>query len=227
MDKNIKFSERPMKEKIIYAVVVGILCVSAIVVGIVSVANRKDDELPEDNNPPVEGTEGNENEGGEGEGNGGEEENKEPEKLTFVAPLVGSVAKSHSTDVPVFSDTLGEWRIHTGIDISADEGAPVYAAADGTVTGVYKDPLLGKTVEITHRDGIVSCYSNLASEVSVSVGDEVKSGDAIGAVGDSSLTELADEPHLHFEMKVNGVSVNPLDYISEESKNASLGIVDL
>ena len=227
MDKKIKFSERPAKERIIYAIVVGILCVSAIVVGIVSVANRKDDGLPEDNPPASEGeNNGGENSGGENEGQtpNGDEGNKTPEKLTFISPLVGTVAKSHSTEVPVFSDTLGEWRVHTGIDISAEEGAPVYAAASGTVTRVFSDPLLGRTVEITHEGGIVSCYSNLAAAVNVAVGDEVMTGAEIGAVGDTSLTELADEAHLHFEMKLNGVSVNPLDYISEESKQLSLGI---
>ena len=223
MDKNIKFSDRPMKEKIVYAIVVGILCVSAIVVGIVSVANKKVDEIPEET-PPA--SDGGENESGAVEDTGSDE-NTTPEKLTFTSPLIGNVVKSHSTDAPVFSDTLGEWRIHTGIDIGADEGATVYAAAAGTVTGVYKDPLLGKTVEITHEGGIVSCYSNLDSAVSVQVGDTVTAASAIGKVGDTSLTELADEAHLHFEMKVNGVSVNPLDYISEESKSASLGIVDL
>ena len=223
MDKNIKFSDRPMKEKIVYAIVVGILCVSAIVVGIVSVANKKVDEIPEEA-PPV--SDGGENESGAVEDTGGDEDTTH-EKLTFTSPLIGNVVKSHSTDAPVFSDTLGEWRIHTGIDISADEGATVYAAAAGTVTGVYKDPLLGKTVEITHEGGIVSCYSNLDSAVSVQVGDTVTAASAIGKVGDTSLTELADEAHLHFEMKVNGVSVNPLDYISEESKSASLGVVDL
>ena len=225
MDKKIKFSDRPMKEKIIYAVVVGILCVSAIIVGIVSVANREE-PLPEDPSADGSQVEGGENNGDSTDGEG-EEDNNAPAKVTYTAPVVGEVAKSHSTEVPVFSDTLGEWRIHTGIDVSAEEGAEVYAAADGTVSRVYRDPLLGRSVEITHADGAVSCYSNLENTVKVSEGDTVSAGTVIGTVGDTSLTELADEPHLHFEIKVNGVSVNPLDYISEDSKRASLGITDL
>ena len=59
----------------------------------------------------------------------------------------------------------------------------------------------------------------------LTVGDEIAAGDVIGKIGDSAVSELADEPHLHFEMTVNDVSVNPLDYITEESKSASLGIV--
>ena len=84
--------------------------------------------------------------------------------------------------------------------------------------------MLGNTVEITHEGGIVSRYSNLSETSLPTVGTKVDSGAKIGCVGDSAISELADEAHLHFEMLVSGVSVNPLDYISEESKSASLGI---
>lgn len=235
MDNKIKFSDQPRKVKIIYAVVIGVLCVTAVVIGIVSAMNRTPD-TPDDDptaNLPTDG-EGEENEGGDGTQGGdstdeGEkEEEKTPEKLTFTSPVVGEVVKGHSIDTPVFSDTLQEWRVHTGIDISADEGTEVRAAADGTVTKVYSDPLLGKTVEITHDGGIVSLYSNLASaDIAVKEGDAVKSGALLGYVGDTSLSELADEAHLHFAIKVEGVSVNPLDYISEDSKKASLGITEV
>ncbi len=223
MDKKIKFSEQPTRVKIIYAVVVAVLCITAIVVGIVGVAARKDN-TPSDNTPPA--NEG-ENSGEQNPDDGGSEgeENTPPAKVTYVSPLVGSIAKGHSSEVPVFSTTLNEWRIHTGIDISAEEGSEVYAVCDGTVSAVYAHPLHGRTVEVTHSGGIISVYSNLSAEgLKVNVGDSVASGALIGVVGDTSLTELCDEPHLHFEMKVNGVSVNPLDYISEESKKASLGV---
>ena len=148
--------------------------------------------------------------------------------MTFVSPVVGEVTKGHSLEIPVFSSTLQEWRVHTGIDISANEGSEVFASADGTVSRVYSDPFLGKTVEITHSGGIVSTYSNLAAtDIAVKEGDTVKSGALIGLVGDTSLSELADEAHLHFSIKVNGVSVNPLDYISDDSKKASLGITEV
>ena len=166
--------------------------------------------------------------GNEDEGKNEGEEDKKPEKLSFVSPVVGEVVKQHSLDMPVFSTTLNEWRVHTGIDISTEDGAEVFAAADGTVSRVYSDPLLGKSVEITHEGGIVSVYSNLSpTDIAIAEGDTVKSGALIGKVGDSSLSELAEEPHLHFGVKVNGVSVNPLDYISEESKKASLGITEV
>ncbi len=204
MDKKINFKDQPTRAKIIYVAVVAVLTVTAIVVGIVSAASKKEDVPPIDNNPPIV----------EGEGDGEGEGVPEPEKTTYVMPTVGEVAKSHSLDVPVFSTTLGDFRIHTGIDISAEEGAAVVSAADGTVTRVYNDHFLGKTVEISHTGGVITQYSNLdADSITVAVGDSVKCGEKIGAVGDTSLTELADESHLHFEVKLEGVSVNPLDYV--------------
>ena len=95
----------------------------------------------------------------------------------------------------------------------------------GVQTCALPISLLGYTVEITHKDDIKTRYSNLSSDVGdLKVGDEVARGDKIGVVGDSSLSELAEEPHLHFEVLLKDVKVNPMDYINEESKKASLGI---
>ena len=222
MDKKFSFSDQPTKVKIIYGAVIAVLCISAIIVGIVSVASRKEETPPiEDTKPPVTDVTPPSTD---------KEEDKtpEPEKpkpTSFVSPLVGVVAKEHSLEMPVFSATLNEWRVHTGIDIAAEEGAEVFAAAGGEVTKIYYDNYYGKAVEITHPDGIVSVYANLDSEtINVKEGDVLSVGARIGKIGDTSLTELADEAHLHFAVKVNGVNVNPLDYITEESKSASLGI---
>ncbi len=220
MEKKIKFSDKTTVAKIVYAAVIAILCVSAIVIGIVAAASKKN-ETPGDTNAPV--TDGNENEG-EDEG---PDDNKIEEITSFISPAVGEVVKLHSLDSPVFSDTLGEWRVHTGIDILTPEGAEVFSACAGTVSAVYDDVRLGRTVEITHDGGIVTKYSNLAKDgATPTVGAEVARGERIGTVGDTSLSELAEEAHLHFELKVNGASVNPLDYITEESKKASLGITE-
>ncbi len=216
MDKKFNFTEQPTKIKILYGVTVAILCVTAIVIGIVSAASKKDDAVGGDVIPPV-------NDGGENSGEVEEGGEETPKETVYTAPTVGEVAKYHSTETPVFSNTLGEWRIHTGVDISAAEGTDVRAVAEGTVSRVYNHPMHGKTVEITHAGDVVSVYSNLASDgITVKEGDKVSSGAKIGVIGDTSLTELADESHLHFEIKLKGVSVNPLDYISEESKSASL-----
>ena len=226
MEKNFKFSNKSKVSKIVYATVIAILCVSAIVIGIVAANSRRQTELP---TPDGSGITDGENNGNQNQGGNSSDGNGSPTpevKLSFVSPAVGTVLKPHSLTTPVFSNTLDEWRIHTGIDISTDEGAEVFASEGGTVSAVYNDAMLGKTVEITHSDTQKTRYSNLAADtVTLAVGDTVDKGQAIGCVGESSISELCDEPHLHFEFLVNGAQVNPLDYITEESKEASLGIV--
>jgi murein DD-endopeptidase MepM/ murein hydrolase activator NlpD len=225
MDKKFKFSDQPITAKITYTVVVAILAISAIVVGMVSAGQANKDPIPsiDENLPVVDNTQKEEEENTAPPEN--EKEDEKPAALVFTSPTKGSVAKGHSVDTPVFSQTLGDWRVHTGIDISAELGSDVIAVAGGTVTAIRNDHFFGKTIEITHDGGIISVYSNLSNDgISVKVGDKVNAGAKIGTVGDTSLTELADEAHLHFEIFVSGVSVNPLDYISEESKKTDLGI---
>ena len=220
MEKKIDFSDKSVTAKIVYAAVIAILCITAIVVGIVGAASKSKDQ-PSDEKPPIVEDDGKED-------TPAPEDTKKPEtKLSFIAPTAGTVAKEHSLEIPVFSLTLGEWRVHTGIDISCEEGAGVFASEAGIVTGIYNDPMLGYTVEITHRGDLKTRYSNLSSDVGdLKVGDEVSLGDKIGVVGDSSLSELAEEPHLHFEVLLKDVKVNPMDYITDESKRASLGITE-
>ena len=226
MEKKFKFSDRSAVSKIVYLTVIAILCISAIVIGIVAANSRKKtDDIP----PVTDGTEngGTDNGGANTDEPGNTDNTEKPEvKVSFVSPAVGTVIKSHSTTVPVFSETLEEWRIHTGLDISVADNGEIYASCGGEVTGVYKDPMLGTTVEVTHSANHKSYYSNLDPDtITVKVGDVVEQGDVIACVGDSAISEIADEPHVHFELKINGSSVNPLDYITEDSKEASLGIV--
>ena len=217
MEKKVKFSDQPMRVKIIYSIVVAALCISAIVIGTMSSASKKD-KTPNTETPPSDGAGDNT---GEGDIGGDENSTPVPEKVVYTMPAKGEIVKSHSLDTPVFSATLGDWRIHKGIDVSCEVGTEVYSVAKGEVSAIYQDPFLGRTVEITHEGGIKSIYSNLKNEdICVNVGDKVDGGTLIGVVGDTSLTELADESHLHFEMKAGDVSVNPLDYITERAENA-------
>ena len=217
MKAKIDFSDKSVRAKIVYAAVIAILCITAIAAGIVGAAS-KTQETPTVETPPVADSGQN--------ANPPVDSTPKPEpKLSFISPVSGTVSKSHSLEVPVFSLTLGEWRVHTGIDIACEEGASVFASEAGVVSAIYSDPMLGYTVEITHKNDLKTRYSNLSGEASsLKVGDTVALGDKIGVVGDSSLSELAEEPHLHFEVLLKDVKVNPLDYINEESKRANLGI---
>ena len=132
----------------------------------------------------------------------------------FIMPTIGNVAKTFSIDVLVWSNTMEDYRTHNGIDICASIGEGVMAAADGIVTEIYEHPMMGNTIVIAHDGNAETVYQNLAEDIAVSVGDTVKAGEVIGAVGESAMIEIAEEPHLHFELQVDGARVNPLDYIS-------------
>ncbi len=134
----------------------------------------------------------------------------------FVVPVVGSVAKNFEIDIPVYSLTMNDYRAHTGVDISASVGSDVVAASSGTVCKIWNDPLMGRCVTVDHGDNIYTTYMNLSldSAADFEIGTRLSMGQTIGAVGESALIEISEEPHLHLEMKVNGEYVNPLEYMS-------------
>lgn len=134
----------------------------------------------------------------------------------FVSPVAGMASKDFEIDIPVYSLTMNDYRAHTGIDIAASLGSEVVAASSGIVCRVWSDPMMGQSVTIDHGDEIYTTYMNLSPEIpeGITVGAKVTMGQTIGSVGDTSLTEIAEEPHLHFEIKVDGQYADPLDYIA-------------
>lgn len=131
----------------------------------------------------------------------------------YILPLEGDIQLKYSMDSLVYSKTLDQYMTHPGIDLSAKISDKVCAAADGTVTNIYLDDRYGMTVEITHKNDLVSLYSNLAEQGLAEVGDEVTRGQIIGCVGDTALFESLEETHLHFAMLKDGEPVDPGDYI--------------
>ncbi len=103
----------------------------------------------------------------------------------------------------------GETKFHEGIDISTRIGTDVYATADGIVTETSYDITYGNNIVIDHGFGFVTRYGHL-SRIDVKAGDVVKRGQKIGEVGN---TGFSTGPHLHYEVRINGVPVNPENYI--------------
>ncbi|QIB68460.1 M23 family metallopeptidase [Aminipila butyrica] len=137
-----------------------------------------------------------------------------PSASEWTAPVDGPVTLQYSTEMPVYSKTLNQYMVHSGVDIQGTLDGRVQAAAAGTVVDTYRDDRLGWSVKINHGNGFITTYSNLSDKILVESGDVVKQGDIIGGIGDTSLFESADGSHLHFEMEKDGSQVNPADYIS-------------
>ena len=139
----------------------------------------------------------------------------------FALPVGGVLSKKHSVDTQVFSPTLGEYRVHLGIDIATEEAAPVFAMAAGTVAQIWEDPMMGWSVAISHTGDAVTVYKNLAPQFAdgITVGAEVEAGQLLGSVGDTAMIEVAQDPHLHMEMTVKGLQVDPLEYFSQSVLN--------
>ncbi|MBO5273612.1 MAG: M23 family metallopeptidase [Clostridia bacterium] len=135
--------------------------------------------------------------------------------LTFMQPVAGYVVKFHDLDMPVYSFTMEDWRVHRGIDIAATLGSEVKACAAGVIASVGNDPMMGETVIIDHGNGLMSIYRNLSSEHPAEIveGARVEAGQCIGGIGESALVEISDASHLHFEMKLGGIDVDPLEYV--------------
>lgn len=134
----------------------------------------------------------------------------------MVLPVMGSsVCKGYASDNLLYSQTLKQWETHTGLDLAAESGKEVLAALDGTVSKISDDPMMGKTVVLTHEDGFETVYACLGDvSAELKEGATVLQGQLLGAVGNSASAEIQDGAHLHFEVRCNGKPVNPQAYLS-------------
>lgn len=236
MSNETEFSRKMKKlagNRAVIVTAVTLLVVAGVIIAATVSANRAKKPLPDD--PAVSGTSeptgtqsapsGVEDvtlptyNGGETQPVGADPE--EPEGI-FTLPVSGQLYKGHDATIQVYSNTMGDYRVHLGVDIATAPEAPVYAAADGKVEKIWEDSMMGTCVAVTHKDETVSIYKNLAKELAegIAAGATVKQGQQLGTVGDTAVVEMADEPHLHFEVTAKGISVDPLDYFSKKDVNA-------
>ena len=141
---------------------------------------------------------------------------KPPEKkiLKTASPLEGQTVAVYAMDELSYNATTRDWRVHNGVDIAAEAGTPVCAAADGVVYTVYQDETMGMTVVIRHDGDYTTKYASLAEEVSVSPGDEVILGQAIGCVGSSALLESALGDHVQFSVTCGDEAMDPAEFLN-------------
>ncbi|MGB3471735.1 MAG: M23 family metallopeptidase [Erythrobacter sp.] len=113
---------------------------------------------------------------------------------------------------------LGRRKRHNGIDLAAPTGTPVYATADGTVDRADRSRSYGLVIYLDHGSDLETRYAHL-SRLSVADGQQVRKGDLIGYVGS---TGRSTGPHLHYEVRVAGVAVNPIPYMKEGAARAAV-----
>ena len=123
--------------------------------------------------------------------------------VSLKRPISGTISSRFGSRSSVRSS------IHTGLDIAARKGTPIKAAAGGTVVHAGWKGSLGKLIVVSHGNGVQTYYAHCNS-IGVKVGQEVSQGEVIGKVGS---TGNSTGPHLHLEIRVNGVAYNPQNWL--------------
>lgn len=128
-------------------------------------------------------------------------------QLAWPVPGYTTITSKYSMRVHPIT---GQYKLHTGIDIGAPMGANFIATNDGIVTKASYNVAYGNMVIIDHGGGVSTLYAH-GSEILVEVGQTVKRGDSVLKVGS---TGYSTGPHAHFEVRINGVTTDPLPYIT-------------
>ena len=225
----LKLKEDKGARAIAVTIVAMLLVLTAIILTTV-IANRATDaplppdeqvgvQDPDGDTAPDNGQNGGENPPEQNDGNTPPTESTDALPSQFLLPVSGVLQKPHDAAQQVFSPTMGDYRVHLGIDLSTKADAPVYAAADGKISKIWVDTLMGYCIAIKHSGDCVTVYKNLAETLpeGIAEGVSVRSGQLIATVGESAMVEVADEPHLHFEMTVGDLAVDPLEYFDEDA----------
>lgn len=141
---------------------------------------------------------------------------KEKIKIHFTAPVKYTRVSLEYTYGPdnlfVFNPTLEMWTTHKALDLLAAEGSEVVAMFEGTVIDVGSSYKVGNYVVIDHGENVVATYASLEN-VQVQKGETVKQGDVIGEASTSASAEYIDGAHVHLQIAVKGVEVDPTPYV--------------
>ncbi len=143
----------------------------------------------------------------------------EKKAMKTMSPVSGESISSYSMEALSYNQTTRDWRVHNGVDLAAEEGAEVCAAADGEVYTVYEDDAMGYTVVIRHDDGYTTKYSSLAENVAVKAGDQVSVGQTIGYAGSTAIVETTQGSHVHFSVTKSDEPMDPAEFLAMGETN--------
>ena len=135
--------------------------------------------------------------------------------LEFLMPVKSNeIGMKFSNEQLIYSKTLDEWIMHTGVDIILPIGSPVYASEKGKIIEVSSSTGDGIKIVIEHEDGYKSIYSNLSTTKLVHEGQIIEKGQIISNIGKTATFEYNEKNHLHFEIHKDGKPINPLNVIA-------------
>ena len=134
--------------------------------------------------------------------------------LQTTSPVMGEEIWGYSMEALSYNQTTRDWRVHNGVDIAAEAGTAVCAAADGQVYTTYEDDAMGYTVVIRHEGGYTTKYASLSQDIAVKAGDKVTMGQTIGYVGDSALVETTLGTHVHFGVTYQDAPMDPAEFLA-------------
>jgi len=120
--------------------------------------------------------------------------------------------QNFSIDVPIYSKTFDDWRVHNGVDFAIGDGEKIKAITKGVVSDVYDDPVWGKCVVINHADDFTATYAGFG-EVSVAKDQEVSESTELGSIGEIPA-EILDGPHLHLIVKKQDKIIDPMTVLN-------------
>lgn len=138
----------------------------------------------------------------------------ERKPLKTTSPVSGDAISGYSMEALSYNQTTRDWRVHNGVDLAAEAGTEVLAAADGQVNTVFQDDAMGYTVVIRHADGYTTKYASLSEDVLVSPGEVVTIGQTIGYAGDTALVESTLGTHVHFGVTYNDEPMDPAEFLA-------------
>jgi len=137
---------------------------------------------------------------------------KQPMKT--MSPVPGTPVSGYSMEVLSYNQTTRDWRVHNGVDLAAETGSAVCAAADGEVYMVFEDDSYGHTVVIRHSDGYTTRYASLSEDIPVRPGDKIAMGQTIGYASDSAIVESAMGSHVHFSVTCYDENMDPAEFLA-------------
>lgn len=139
---------------------------------------------------------------------------KKAEKQSFMLPCDGKIIREYSPEIPVYCETMEDWRTHSGVDFAVKEDEEVLSVGKGKVSRVLVDSVYGYTVEVDYGD-FVARYCGLEQGTCVGIDQLLNKGDSIGKVATVPCESKSDK-HLHFEIIRNGDYADPIKTLEAE-----------